>query len=120
MPFWVWIAVAVGIAAPFAATIVAGLRGWRLFRRFRSASRTLGPQLDWISRLTAEAERRSAEAAERRADLHAELERLRASLALLRALATAANDVLGGLARYGIIPFPRLRSLARTLSSPTR
>lgn len=120
MPSWFWTSLAVGLAASLAGTALAATRGWRLFRRYQAASRTLRPQLDELSRRTAEGQRLSAQAQERRADLHAELERLRVSLAILRALATAASDVLGGLARFGIVPSRRLLSIARALSSPAR
>ena len=100
MELVVWIALAVSGTFTIAAALVAGTRGLRAWKTFKSVSRALeGGLSDFVTKAEAAGERASS-AAERTAELTAAVARLQRSLATLSLLTAAFGDaraVVGGV-----------------------
>ena len=100
-----WIALAASGTFCIAAAVVAGVRGLKTWRAFKSVSAALGDALEDFVKLAEATGERASAAAERTAQLTAAVSRLQGSLATLAVLTAAVGDaraLIGGV--RGLVP----------------
>lgn len=101
----VWISLAFLVVAAVVSVAYAAVRGLRMWRTFRSFSRTMGRAMDAVLATADEAEAHALGLGSGAARLNAAAARLQASLEQLAVLRTAAGDARATLSAFrGAVP----------------
>ncbi len=105
MLLWVWIGLAVFVAALAGGLAFGAVRGLAAFRTVRTAGSELAESFERVSLATGEIATRLEALADGTARLDEALARLRASRARLNVQLEALNQVRAGIARItGVVP----------------
>jgi len=101
----VWLSLAAGLILTLASTVYVTVEGLGAFRAVKQVGRRTGRELERISTVTAEIERRLAASETRTARLDASLTRLRSSRAELNVLTSALAEVRASVDRLtSVVP----------------